>query len=1105
MKKLLRSIAPAMVLFSLLGPAGFFAPNVRGETAEQILKATGIRGGLVVQVGCGDGKLTAAFGKSDGFLVHGLERSEAKIAAAREHVRGLGLCGKVSISRWQGERMPYIDNLINLLVLDGGSEPTQTEMLRVLCPGGVAVKLDPETRNLKPATLLRKPRPSEMDEWTHYLYDSTGNAVSRDTLVAPPEHLQWVAGPRWGRHHDHMASFSAMASAGNRVFYIFDEGSTASIMLPARWHLICRDAFNGVVLWKRPIPRWWTHFMPLKSGPAQLPQLLVATSEHVYVTLGLREPVAKLDSATGKTLQTYEGTENTWEIVLNDGLLYVVTGSPRTQEEEESWKLYSDTARAPGNPFNKLWKGWDRKLFAIDAESGKKRWQLSSKILPGTLAVDGDTAYFHNSESVVAVDKKTGTERWVSKPVAAIDIERGIPTGYTPKLAVDNGVVAFAGGRGYREHMKGETLKMVGLRAKDGEILWEVPHYPSGYQSPEDLLVVNKTVLSPFSTWLKDKNPKDNHVVGTDLLTGKLVYDSNPDVEDPVWFIHHRCYPSKATVDYLLMSKEGVEFIDLKTWEWKIHHWVRGECLYGIMPANGLLYAPMHDCACSADMKLNGLNALAAPKARVPSAIDVKKHRLTKGPAYGQIGNRKSAIENPNDWPTFRHDAARSGVASCPILDSPERRWKTTIDGRLTAPVVAGGKLYVASLHRHTLYALGEDTGKELWTFTVEGRIDSPPTIYNGMVLFGSRDGCVYCLRASDGALAWRFRAVATDRRLTAWGQLESVWPIHGSILIRNGEAWFVAGRSVFLDGGLQMYRLKPETGEVISHATFDGKTDDGRVLTGAEEKRTVGLPDILSASGDCVFMRAGIFRLEGDRIKRKLLPGSKVIRYSKGPRPAERIPGEAVPHLFSSYGFLDDSWFHRSYWVYGEVCSHRHNYAQAGKRIPAGRILVCDDQNVYGFGRLKKYFNWTTPMEYRLFAEPKKAPVAAASGKKKAPKGKRGSVNKALWETNVPILARGLVLAGDTLIAAGAPDVLDETMPRIRSEAPEVLKAIGEQEAALAGLRGGKLVAVSETDGTVEYRCDLDASPVFDGLIAANSRLYMVLEDGTVQCWSGQ
>ncbi|MHC5058316.1 MAG: hypothetical protein ACYTKD_26975 [Planctomycetota bacterium] len=126
--------------------------------------------------------------------------------------------------------------------------------------------------------------------------------------------------------------------------------------------------------------------------------------------------------------------------------------------------------------------------------------------------------------------------------------------------------------------------------------------------------------------------------------------------------------------------------------------------------------------------------------------------------------------------------------------------------------------------------------------------------------------------------------------------------------------------------------------------------------------------------------------------------------------------------------------------------------------------------------------------MEYRLFAE-----------------AKPGGAGPARWESNVPILATGLVLAGDTLYAAGAPDVLDETRPDIRSDAAEVVRATEEQEAALAGLRGGILMAVSKADGKEEARHDIDAPPVFDGMIAANGGLYMVLKDGSVQCWGRQ
>ena len=43
------------------------------ELARQILDATGIRGGLVVHLGCGDGRLTAALRANDSFMVQGLD------------------------------------------------------------------------------------------------------------------------------------------------------------------------------------------------------------------------------------------------------------------------------------------------------------------------------------------------------------------------------------------------------------------------------------------------------------------------------------------------------------------------------------------------------------------------------------------------------------------------------------------------------------------------------------------------------------------------------------------------------------------------------------------------------------------------------------------------------------------------------------------------------------------------------------------------------------------------------------------------------------------------------------------------------------------------
>jgi outer membrane protein assembly factor BamB len=104
-------------------------------------------------------------------------------------------------------------------------------------------------------------------------------------------------------------------------------------------------------------------------------------------------------------------------------------------------------------------------------------------------------------------------------------------------------------------------------------------------------------------------------------------------------------------------------------------------------------------------------------------------------------------------------------------------------------------------------------SGKTNWQFTAGGRVDSPPTYYAGLLLFGSADGYLYCLRSSDGELCWRFLAAPNDQRLTSFEQVESVWPVHGSVLIADGVAYFVAGRSIFLDGGLHLWRLNPKTG----------------------------------------------------------------------------------------------------------------------------------------------------------------------------------------------------------------------------------------------------------------------------------------------------
>jgi len=1077
-----RPLAASVVVWALcalvLAPENAAAASP--EAAGAILDKAGVQGGLVVHINCGDGRLTAALRADKRYLVHGLDRDRNRVEQARRYLQDLGVYGEVSVDRFDGKRLPYVDNLVNLLVAEDLGDVAMQEVMRVLCPEGVALVKQDDTW-----TKTVKPRPEEIDDWTHYLYDAGGNAVSQDEVVGPPRHFQWLGSPRWARHHDRRASASAMVVAGGRVFYIFDEGSTASIMLPPKTVLIARDAFNGTILWKRPIPTWYPHLWPFKSGPTQLQRRLVAVGDRVYVTLGLDAPLVALDAATGNTVRTYEGTFATEEVIASDGVLFLlVNHSPQVYNDFRPEEV------GIGQERDRVMEQWPwnekpRHVLAVRAETGEVLWDEEHRVVPVTLAADARRVYFHDGDRVVALNRNTGEKAWTSAPV---ERRETIPTNITPTLVVYEDVVLFYGA----------TRTLTGLSADTGEILWSGPHPRSGHYCPEDVLVAGGLVWGGEIAGGNDSGV----FIGRDPRTGEIKSQFPPDID--IFFMHQRCYRSKATDRYLLPSWTGIEFIDFRNRHWITHHWVRGGCIYGIIPCNGLVYTTAHSCACYMQAKLYGFCALApeSPGRKVPRDVP-DRSRLEQGPAYSQLPTRHSPLTTDDDWPTYRHDAGRSGCTAAAVPADLKPAWNTHLGGRLSSPVIANGKLFVASVDTHTVHAIDAGSGRSLWTYTAGGRVDSPPTIFQGCVLFGSADGYVYCLRASDGALVWRFRAAPEDRRMTAFEQVESLWPVHGSVLVQNGVVYCVAGRSMFLDGGLRYLRLDAETGRLLGETIFDEHDPaTGKNLQVHVEVRNmpVALPDVLSSDGRFLYMRSQQFDLEGNR-------GSLAQRKGTDADRAAVQQGEGA-HLFSPTGFLDDSWWHRSYWVYGRSFAEgAGGWPQAGKVAPAGRILSFDESFVYGFGRKPEYYKWRTPLEYHLFATDRQPEIvqepAAPKAQGKPTRRPRLKHPRYQWSRSVPLLVRAMVLADRTLFIVGPPDVVDEEEAFRRVGDPQIEAKLAEQDAALAGRQGALLWAVSAEDGQklAEYR--LDTLPVFDGLIASRGRLYLTTGDGGVLCFA--
>jgi len=1069
-----------------------------GQDGAKRIEEAGIQGGVVVHLGCGDGTVTAQLAAGPQYVVLGLDTDAANVAAARKRLLAEGRYGRVTIDRWDGRRLPLVDNFVNLIVVRGPLSVAREELLRVLCPGGVVLFTTDHGPRTTDKTV--KPWPAEMDQWTHYLHGPDGNPTGNDTLVAAPTRLQWLGGPGWARHHDHMASMSALVSANGRLFYILDEGSRASIQLPSHWSLIARDAFNGTVLWKREIPDWASKDFGLKSGPAHLLRRLVAVGDCVYVTLGIDAPVAILDAASGETLHECEGTEFAREIVVAEDTALLVADHEKSNlpnYRRAGTYVWSNT-NASNTGWG--WPGTPRSIVACDAATGKLRWRVESPVAPCSLAANADSIVFHDGQKLVCLERSNGQTRWQAEETP---LTMPVPSSTGPRVLIYQDMVLLAANNG----------KVSGWTLRDGKKVWEQRQKPSGHMSLRDLFVVDGLSWTAAIAGNND----DGIWTGYDPKTGEAKREFAPDV-DLHWF-HHRCYPSKACGSFLITGRNGTEYVDLKKEHWTPNHWFRGGCIYGIMPCNGMTYASMDACGCQLEAKLSGFKALSSARVPQPSAEDLAADsRLERGPAYGQA---QGPAAGPGDWPTFRHDAARSGAAPTGLQDAGSG-WETALGGQLTQPVIAAGRLFVACRDTHTVHALDAGTGKSVWSYTTGGQTDTPPTYWNGLLVFGSADGYVYAVRAQDGELAWRFRAAPLDQRMMAWERIESAWPVHGSVLVREDAdgkaiAYCTAGRSIFLDGGLRFLRLDVATGKLLGEVVWDDKDpESGQNIHEAYLKKTpgntmpVGLSDVLSCDGRNLWMRSQKIDFEGRRTELTVLPAT------------DQPPEDA--HLFCQVGFVDDSYFFRSYWTYGRRMTGGYGgWYQAGRYVPSGRILCFDDQAVYGYGRKPEYMVNASAIEYHLFAANKAVSpddIARVNQAERTMSQRRPernasssdwrlrwffpreelSATRVQWLLDQPsIMARAMCVAGDRLYLAGPPDVVDERFAYRNPDDPEIQVLLAAQEEAYAGRKGGQLWAVNKADGRPVARHDLDTIPVFDGLASANGRLYLATIDGRV------
>ena len=352
--------------------------------------------------------------------------------------------------------------------------------------------------------------------------------------------------------------------------------------------------------------------------------------------------------------------------------------------------------------------------------------------------------------------------------------------------------------------------------------------------------------------------------------------------------------------------------------------------------------------------------------------------------------------------------------------------------------------------------------------------------------------------------------------------RVESPWKVHGSPLILDGKVYFSAGRSTFVDGGIFLYALDPTSGKVLHSGRIDTWS---RTRTGAEGKPFLPALHIEGTRSDLLVSEGGFLYMGQITLSPSLeivetpyrapkstnatgpfdfkknptyyFHGKKdLVTYPRGARTKVRRghmgAREAGRHLITTGGFLDGTYWHRIFWMYGETWPG-FNHANVASK--SGQLLVIGPKKTYA---VQCYTERTMNSPqfipgkygYLLFADDNDNEPVLDDKDWGRDKGIGFSRRKApVWHQWVPVRIRAMTLAGKQLFVAGPPDKIDHKDPLATFEN-----------------RGAAMLWVYDSESgkrTAEY--DLKTIPVFDGMIAVPNRILMSMSDGSVVCMTAK
>jgi outer membrane protein assembly factor BamB len=636
---------------------------------------------------------------------------------------------------------------------------------------------------------LEKPRPAGADQWTHPWHGTDGGVVTDDKLVSIPRGFQWIHGPLFAMA-GRKSSTQSLVSAAGRNFYVTQNVVENVNRDEKTQFLVARDAYNGELLWQR---RWPGPFV---SGNGEINPRIVAPGEHVYV--GVFDGVQLFDAATGDPVAHLATPKAPTKILASGNHVLVEAGS--------GLHCFAAPLVDGAKP---IWRFEDRLLSSTVVANDRALTLVAERRSDGTIGHDLVCLRMSSGETLWRLD----TQPWTESRRVRIN------------FANDPYVGLISHGH---FHL---------LRLADGQHLWS---RTTDARPGKDY--VDERYVGHFYrhglVWLQQENsPRETDGQATWVAiepeTGRThrVLTTRGPWPRTAAPAKMGCQVLIASDEFLMFPRQAT-FVDWTSGQKHAFKFIRGGCGSGFVPANGLIYSHPHACGCFTEVQRGFL----AVHSREP-VVDSDHCRLE---SFAEAASDSRQPASDEDWPMYRRDPRRSGKARTALAEPLAPRWTTRVDcssehashdawrlrmgNPISAPVIANGTIYVCDVEGHQLLAVDDRNGAIRWQFAAGGRIDSPPTIYRGRCLFGAHDGYVYCLDATRGTLLWRYHAAPIDRRITAFGQLESVWPVAGTVLVMDNTAYVAAGRAPDADGGIAIHALDVLTGEKLWQSKVGGE-----------------------------------------------------------------------------------------------------------------------------------------------------------------------------------------------------------------------------------------------------------------------------------------